>query len=167
MEIKLFLDSTYVLPTDYEEMEVKLIEVDNAVVNGLSQLRAKVLLKKGQNNIDKKVEESVRKNVDEGTKKLNDEVRNASRQFLSLLSMFATIVVFVLGSVKTVPELHCVTDKVLFLVGFAQSLIMFVVGIDFLIVKRPSEREVGVLVLLIGSLIATITIFTLLIKDCV
>lgn len=167
MDIKLFLDSTYVLPTDYEEMEVKLIEVDNSVVNGLSQLRAKVLLKKSQIEIDKRVDESVKKNVEEGTKKLNEEVRTSSRQFLSLLSMFATIVVFVLGSVKTVPDLHCVRDKVLFLVGFAQALILFVVGIDFLIVKRPEEREIGILVVLISSLVATIVIFSLLLESCV
>ncbi len=122
--IKLFLDSNYVLPVNYLNIESDVLELELKYEHHKNML------------IDLTVEGNLEKSKEE----LQSEVKQSTKQYISLLAMFATILSFVLGTVKIALEFKTVEKIIVFMVGFASSLMIFSMMIEFTIVRSSKER---------------------------
>lgn len=124
--LKLFLDSSYVLPVSYHEMEKSIMKEEL----------------KFEHNRNILLDELVEKNLEKSKKDLENEVKNSTKQYISLLGMFATILSFVLGSVKFMSESNNEPVKqITFLIGFAFALISFNMVLEFTIVREKNNRD--------------------------
>ncbi len=141
---KIFLDSSFILPVDYEDKKRLLNEclenfTDNRVLlfNTLLGGKTKDIESIGENLNAKSVE--VDKKLNEQDKKIGEQDIKSQKQYndhVQLLAVFAAIIAFVFGSISVIPKFQDTKSVVVFIIGFAGVMSSFVVTIRILIQER-------------------------------
>jgi len=123
LNFKLFLDSSYVLPVNYVkvENEIDLLIFDYEQLRLVKMMEMSTLIAENAKN------------------QVQDEVKNSLKLYISTLGVFATITSFVLSSIRVVPELDSLNEKVVFMLFFGITLILFILTLEFFVVERDGK----------------------------
>lgn len=131
-KITVFLDSSYVLPTNYDKFTNQLDILEDEFISNRAILLHKILSSKAK-EIDKKGEE------------IEQSVNKSQRDYLGytvqILTIFVAIIAFIFASLKVVPNLPDIKSVGVFLVSFATCLALFVLLLNFiLLLFRTTKR---------------------------
>ncbi|MEI6349150.1 MAG: hypothetical protein WCP69_14475 [Bacteroidota bacterium] len=128
IEIDVFLDSAYILPINYKKKRNELIIFKTSLQDSSQYISEKIA-----NNAIKDLKNQINQAVKETKDVINSTEKNQAATFIQLLGIFAAIITFVLGSISIYPKLSDINAIVFFMISFALSLILFVIGIQYII----------------------------------
>jgi hypothetical protein len=125
-KINLFLDSTYILPSNYEFINNEIENYDFKIRNNQSLIFQKLLFNKNKTtnaDLDKKFADERDKNQ----KDIDDKLKQNQLNTIQVIGLYASFITFVLGSVSIIPKFEKSTAVILlFLLVFAAALTFFV-----------------------------------------
>lgn len=128
--ISIFTASAYTIPIDYAyvEEQIKAVKEESALSRGFVdtlRLNSRLI----ENTADKKIE------------KLQVENRELLKKNVEVLSIFAAIVLFVVGNIQLFIQLTSLKSALLFMLVFAYAISMFVLLIRLTTRNYPDVRK--------------------------
>lgn len=167
--IKIFLDSSYIIPVNYENIEQDISKIKRAIEKNKTILIEKVLNVASEKAIAEfaSQKDELERSFRSKTVTLETAHRDSIKQYISTLGIFASIITYVLGGIKlatdTATTLH---EKAVLLFLLGIGLMSFLVAIEYVIVKRQSkddnEKQNSHYWFLLAIVLIDITIFTML-----
>ncbi|HRF14044.1 MAG TPA: hypothetical protein PKV02_00280 [Bacteroidia bacterium] len=143
--IKIFLDSSFVFPIDYDEKERQLSECMQNFIDHRTLLLNNILGYKV-----KKIEASVEE-FQTTSSRLENKLDTQFSNHVQLLAVFAAIIAYVIGSISIIPKLPDIKSIIVFMLSFSFALSCFVLLIRALIkedLKKIYSTFLSFLVLL-------------------
>lgn len=150
----LFLDSSYVLPIDFDSLNKIKLTLFNEFLKHKIYFKAKESIDVLSSDIESDIKE-FKSNIDEFKSDIKDEKKNN----MQVLGIFSALIAFIVTSVSAVTRFENIYTLVIFMMGFVVGLILFVYAIN--VVFKPEKVEKGFWpkIIVYPSLIITLLIF--------
>ena len=150
----LFLDSSYVLPIDYDSLNKIKLTLFNEFLKHKIYFKAKESIDVLSSVIESDINK-FKTNIDEFKSDIKDEKKNN----MQILGIFSALIAFIVTSVSAVTRFENIYTLVIFMMGFVVGLILFVYAIN--VVYKPEKVEKGFWpkIIIYPSIIITFLIF--------
>ncbi|GEM_PF-4511735 len=149
-EKNIFLDSTYILPINFEKKQEKISKFEDILQKSflfITRMQHEYNLDEMKKTI-RTIEDEHKTNIENTKTGLKDElektkglVTKMNATFIELIGIFAAIITFVLGSISIYPKLNDLKAVVLFMIAFALSLMLFVMGLQYVVSNFKNKDE--------------------------
>ncbi len=136
-ELKVFTAASFVVPINYQKVKEQIDELKDSLANH-KELRSSLLL------IEKekiKIIAETTKKADERILFFQDQNQGLLRQNIEILSIFAAIVLFVMGNIQIYSQVDTLNSAIAFTLAFGYVIAVFILLISLIIRSNKEQLE--------------------------